>query len=102
MAVKIHVRYLQVLLTEMFMVKNGIAPKIIGGISKLLNPTYNLRTKEFCFKPFENGILWYWVTFLPGSKIMGSFISGLENINVTNTAQIPVIVFCLFAYLYFM
>ena len=50
MAVKIYVRYLQVLLTEMFKVKNGIAPKIIDGISKLFNPTYNLRNKRILFQ----------------------------------------------------
>ena len=50
MAVKIYVRYLQVLLTEMFKVKNGIAPKIIGGIFKLFNPTYNLRNKRILFQ----------------------------------------------------
>ena len=39
-AVKIHVRNLQVLVTEMFKVKNGIASKIIIDIFKLSNPTY--------------------------------------------------------------
>ena len=42
-AVKIHVRNLQVPVTEMLKVKNGIAPKIINDISKLSKPTYNLR-----------------------------------------------------------
>ena len=45
-AVKIHVKNLQVLLTEMFKVKNGIAPKIISDIFKLTNPIYNLRNKR--------------------------------------------------------
>ena len=45
-AVKIHVRNLQVLLTEMFKVKNGLASKIISDIFKLSNPTYNLRKKR--------------------------------------------------------
>ena len=30
----------------MFKVKNGIAPKILSGIFKLYNPTYNLRKKR--------------------------------------------------------
>ena len=44
--VKIQVRNLQVLVTEMLKVKNGIAPKIISDIFKLSNPTYNLRSKR--------------------------------------------------------
>ena len=45
----------------------------------------NLCSKLFLY---ENSILWYWVTFLPGFKIMESFASGPENINVTNAVQI--------------
>ena len=45
----------------------------------------NLCSKLFLY---ENSILWYWVTFLPGFKIMESFESGPENINVTNAVQI--------------
>ena len=44
-AVKIHVKNPQVLVTEMFKVKNGIAPKLISGIFKLSNPTHNMRNK---------------------------------------------------------
>ena len=44
-AVKIHVKNPQVLVTEMFKVKNGIALKLISGIIKLSNPTYNVRNK---------------------------------------------------------
>ena len=45
-AAKIHVRNLQVLVTEMFKAKNCTTPKIISGIFKLSNPTYNLRKKR--------------------------------------------------------
>lgn len=45
----------------------------------------NLCSKLFLY---ENSILWYWVTYLPGFKIMESFASGPENINVTNAVQI--------------
>ena len=44
-AVKIHVRNLQVIVTEMFKVKNGVAPKTVSDIFKLSNPTYNLTNK---------------------------------------------------------
>ena len=46
-AVKIHVRNLQILVTEMYTVKNRISPKIISDIFKLSNPTYNLRNKKY-------------------------------------------------------
>ena len=45
-AIKIHVRNLQVLVTETFKVKNGIAPKIISYIFKLFSLTYSLRNKR--------------------------------------------------------
>ena len=45
-AVKIHARNLQILVTEMFKIKNGLAPKIISDIFKLSNPTYNLKNKR--------------------------------------------------------
>ena len=44
--IKIHFRKLQVLVTEMFKVKNGVAPPIISDVFKLSNPTYNLRNKR--------------------------------------------------------
>ena len=44
--VKIYVRNLQVLVTEIFKVKNGIAPKILSDIFKLPNPTDTLRNKR--------------------------------------------------------
>ena len=45
-AVKIHVRNLHILVTELLKVKNGIAPKKISDIFKLSHPTYNLRNKR--------------------------------------------------------
>ena len=45
--VKIHIRNLQDLVTEMLKAKNGIASKIISKIFKIFNSTYNLRNKDF-------------------------------------------------------
>ena len=78
--VKIHVRNLQVLVTEMFKVKNNIAPKITSDILNFPVLPITWEIESFCFTPSENSVLWYWVTILPGSKIMGSFNWGLENI----------------------
>ena len=43
--VKIYIKNLQILVTEMFNVKNAIAPKIICDIFKVSRTTYNLRNK---------------------------------------------------------
>ena len=43
--VKIYIKNLQILVTEMFNVKNAIAPKIISDIFKVSRTTYNLRNK---------------------------------------------------------
>ena len=45
-AVKIHVRNMQVLVTEMFKVNNSIASKIINDIFNFSNLTYNLWNKK--------------------------------------------------------
>ena len=73
MAVKIYVRYLQVLLTEMFKVKNGIAPKIIGDIFKLFNPTYNLRNKRILFQTMRERYTLVLSHFLTWVKNYGIF-----------------------------
>ena len=40
-SVTVHQKYLQVLVTELYKVKNGIAPKIMEDIFELQNPSYN-------------------------------------------------------------
>ena len=45
-AVQIHVTNLQLLGTKMFQIKNGIAPKLLNDITKVSNPTYDLRNKR--------------------------------------------------------
>ena len=59
--------------------------KPVGTLFFISNWFCNLCSKLFLY---ENSILWYWVTYLPGFKIMESFASGPENINVTNAVQI--------------
>ena len=43
-SVTVHQKKLQVLVTEIYKVKNGIAPELIKDIFKLQNPLYNLRS----------------------------------------------------------
>ena len=43
-SVTVHQKYLQVLVTELYKVKNGIAPKIMEDIFEQQNPSYNLRS----------------------------------------------------------
>ena len=43
-SVTVHQKKLQVLVTEIYKVKNGIAPEFIKDIFKLQNPLYNLRS----------------------------------------------------------
>ena len=43
-SVTVHQKNLQVLVTEIYKVKNGIAPEIMKDIFKLQNPSYNLRS----------------------------------------------------------
>ena len=43
-SVTVHQKNLQVLVTEIHKVKNGIAPEIMKDISELQNPSYNLRS----------------------------------------------------------
>ena len=43
-SVTVHQKTLQVLLTEIYKVKNGIAPEIMKDIFELQNPSYNLRS----------------------------------------------------------
>ena len=42
--VTVHQKILQVLVTEIYKFKNGIAPEIMKGIFELQNPSYNLRS----------------------------------------------------------
>ena len=42
-SVTVHQKNLQVLVTEIYKVKNGIAPEIMKDIFELQNPSYNLR-----------------------------------------------------------
>ena len=42
--VTVHQKNLQVLVTEIYKVKNGIAPEIMKDIFELQNPSYNLRS----------------------------------------------------------
>ena len=43
-SVTVHQKNLQVLVTEIYKVKNGIAPEIMKDIFELQNPSYNLRS----------------------------------------------------------
>ena len=43
-SVTVHQKKLPVLVTEIYKVKNGIAPELIKDIFKLQNPLYNLRS----------------------------------------------------------
>ena len=43
-SVTVHQKDLQVLVTEIYKVKNGIAPEIMKDIFELQNPSYNLRS----------------------------------------------------------
>ena len=43
-SVTVHQKNLQVLVTEIYRVKNGIAPAIMNDIFELQNPSYNLRS----------------------------------------------------------
>ena len=43
-SVTVHQKTLQVLVTEMYKVKNGIAPEIMKDIFELQNPSYNFRS----------------------------------------------------------
>ena len=40
-----HIRNLQILVTEMFKVKNGIAPEIMNDVFQITEPNYNFRKK---------------------------------------------------------
>ena len=42
-SVKIHTRNLWILATEMFKIKNGIAPPLLEEVLKIANPNYNLK-----------------------------------------------------------
>ena len=44
-SVTIHIRNLQVLVTEMFKVKNGIAPEIMNNVFQITESNYNFRKK---------------------------------------------------------
>ena len=43
-SITVHQKNLQVLVTEIYKVKNGIAPDIMNDIFELQNPSYNLRS----------------------------------------------------------
>ena len=49
-SVKIHHRNLQVLVTEIFKVKNGLAPEIMKEVFEFQHPPYTLRTESNHFK----------------------------------------------------
>ena len=48
-SVTVHQKNLQVLVTEIFKVKNNLAPDIMKDVFKLKEPPYNLRWKSNCF-----------------------------------------------------
>ena len=56
-SVTVHLKYLQVLVTEIYKVKNGIAPEIMKDIFELQNPSYNLRSScnQFRRKNIKTG-----------------------------------------------
>ena len=85
---KIHVRNMQVLVTEMLKFKNSIAPQITSDIFKLSNPSYNLRSKRDFVSNHVKTV--YFGTESP--SYLGSdlwyLISRLENINVTNKVRV--------------
>ena len=41
-----HIRNLQILVTEMFKVKNGIAPEIMNDVFQITEPNYNFRKRQ--------------------------------------------------------
>ena len=74
----------------MFKVKNGIAPKILSDIFKLSKSTYNLRNRrDFVSNHMKTVYFGSESIFYQNceSKIMGSFTSGVQNINFTKAVQ---------------
>ena len=58
-SVTVHQKNLQVLVTEIYKVKNGIAPEIMKDIFELQNPSYNLRSSCRQFRrKHKNRSLW--------------------------------------------
>ena len=58
-SVTVHQKNLQVLVTEIYKVKNGIAPEIMKDIFELQNPLYNLRTSCNQFRRKNNKTVYY-------------------------------------------
>ena len=67
--VAVHQKNLQVLVTEIYNVKNGIAPEIMKGIFELQNPSYNLRSSCNPFRrKHKNCSLWVTVRKILAQK----------------------------------
>ena len=64
-SVTMHSRNLQILATEMFKVRNGLAPEITNNVFQINPSVYNLRNSEF--KTENVKTLWHRIAFIPGS-----------------------------------
>ena len=72
-SITVHQKYLQILGTEIYKVKNRIAPEIMKRYFELQNPSYNLRSSCNQFRrKNKNCSLWFTVRKISWPKNLGT------------------------------